>query len=105
MAVTILAPALAVQLRIVVDESDYDSLPQGQRDVLSRLLETGRTLTEKYAPNAPAAAANEAVIRIAGFLYDRAGAENRGVNPLIASGACYLLSAYRARTLILGEVQ
>ena len=99
MAVNLTAAQLAVQLRVIVSDTEYDALPQGQRDVISRHLETSTALVEKYAPAAPVSAQNEAVVRISGFLFDRSGSENRGVNPILASGAAYLLSSWRTRSL------
>ena len=97
MAVTITRAQLAVQLRVIANETD--AVPDGVGQVLDRLLSTSTVLVEKYAIEAPTETQNEAVARLCGYLYDKAPHEGRGGNPLILSGAAFLLAPFRARTV------
>lgn len=99
MAVT--APALAVDLRLILDSTEYPELPGGQRDNVSRVLATAGAMVAKYAPAAPEAIADEATVRLACYLYDVPASDVRFVqSPLRQSGAGALLSPYRARRLV-----
>ena len=102
MAVTLTVQQFAVTLRIVTTAADAAELPDGQVDVLTRLLATASTLVTGYAPGAPDAIANEAVIRLGGYLYDVAPNElgQRAQSPLYASGASGLLADYRTQELL-----
>lgn len=62
MAVTITATALAQELGL--DASEADELA-----VATRLLSVGSAIVSKYAPDAPDALSDEAVLRYAGYLY------------------------------------
>lgn len=97
MAVTLTRAALALELRIITSEAD--AIEPGQAAVLDRLLATATALVDGYAPDAPVELANESAVRIAGYLFDRAPHEGRGGNPLILSGAAFLLSRFRTRTI------
>ena len=97
MAVTLTLAQLAVELRVVAAETD--AIPAGPSAVLTRLLAASTETVQEYAPDAPEALQNEAVVRLAGRLYDQAGHEARGVNPFLASGAAALLSRHRARSV------
>ena len=95
------APALAVDLRLCMADSEYAELPEGQRQIVARVLDTASALVDDYAPDAPAAIATEATVRCAGYLYDVAPDMPRMVHsPLRHSGAAALLSRYRARRLV-----
>ena len=97
MGVNLTVVQLAVQLRVVASESD--TLPAGQAAVLARHLGTACALVKAFAPTAPRETMDEAAIRICGYLFDRAPHESRGGNPLILSGAAYLLAPWRTRTI------
>ena len=89
MAVAISAKDLAVALRL---GSSAEELAQ-----VTRLLAYATEAVEKHSPLAPEAAANEAVIRIAGYLYD-APTSSRGAGyaaVLRNSGAAGMLLPYR----------
>ena len=94
------AAALAVDLRLIVDESEYADLPAGQRQIVARVLDTAGALVGDYAPDAPAVIATEATVRCAGYLYDVSPDMPRMVHsPLRHSGAAALLSPYKVRRL------
>ena len=95
MAVTLTRAQLAVELRLVATETD--TVPAGQGAVLDRAFAAATALVTDYATAAPDAVANEAVVRLASRLYDQAGSEGRGGNPMVQSGAAALLSRYRTR--------
>ena len=98
MAVTIDRASLAVELRIAT--ATTEDLPEGQGVVLDRLLSTATALVTNYAPNAPDAIHDEALIRVAGWLYDTDPAEaRRATSPVQHSGASSLLAPYRVRRL------
>jgi len=97
MAVTLTRAQLAVALRITTSETE--TIPAGIAAVLDRSLAAATAAVTEYAPDAPDAVANEAAIRLASRLYDQAGSEARGGNPMVASGAAALLSRYRARAV------
>ena len=99
MAVTLTAAALAVRLRIIVTETEYTDLAQGLQDTVTGLLTTGTLIVERYAPIAPEAAQNEALIRLAGWLHDTDPAEIRRVqSPLMHSGAAAVIAPWRRQT-------
>ena len=97
MAVTLTRAQLAVELRLVTAETD--AIPAGQAAVLDRVLAAATAAVESYAPAAPVALQDEAAVRLAGRLYDLGGAQTRGGNPFVLSGAAALLSRHRARTV------
>ena len=93
MAVTITAIQLAAALRI---GDGVTALVEPQAGVLNRILASATALVESYAPNAPEAIQNEAVIRAGGYLYDSPpGGGLRFANPLGDSGAQALLARFR----------
>ena len=97
MAMSLTRAQLAVSLRITAAESD--AIPDGQAAVLDRVLSASKRLIESYAPDAPDPVKCEATTRVASWLYDRAGHENRGGSPMVASGAAFLLSKFRSKTV------
>ena len=97
MGVNLTVSQIAVQLRIVASESD--TVAPGQEAVLANNLATACAMVKSYAPKAPRPAMDEAAIRICGYLYDKAPHEGRGGNPMILSGAAFLLAPFRARTV------
>ena len=93
MSVTLTSLQLAAAMRI---EDGTTALVEPQAGVISRILATATALVESYAPNAPEAVQNEAVIRVGGYLYDSPpGASMRFANPLGDSGAQGLLARFR----------
>ena len=70
---------------------------QQETDVITRLLLVGTALVQKHAPNAPEAVQNEAVVRLAGYLFDQPAATSRQgySSALRNSGARALLLAWR----------
>ena len=93
MAVTITAIELAAAMRI---GDGSTALVEPQASVISRLLASATTIVERYAPNAPTAIQNEAVVRVAGYLYDAPpGASARTASAMRDSGAMALLSPWR----------
>lgn len=74
----------------------------------TRILASANAMAQHYAPEAPEVIRDEAVIRLAGYLYDAPAAPQAGAgasrSPLMASGASALLAPYRAhRAGIPGE--
>ena len=95
MAVTL--AQLGVHLRIT---SDAETAPTGAiAVVLGRVLATSNAMVDAYAPDAPDAIADEAVVRLAGYLYDSDPSGNSPGGPaaMRASGAASLLAPYRVR--------
>ena len=82
MAVDISVAALAAALRL------GDSAEETAE--ATRLLAYATTAVETYAPGAPANVQNEAVIRLAGYLFDR---------PMAARGAAYANAARNSGAL------
>lgn len=89
MAVTITAAELAAAIRL------GDSAQETAE--VTRLLATATAIVTKHAPDAPDAIQNEAVIRIAGYLYDAPGAASGAgyADAMRNSGAGSLLLPYR----------
>ena len=95
MAVTL--GALAVHLRL---STDPETAPTGAlATVLGRILATASAMVDAYAPDAPGAIADEAVVRLAGWLYDAdpSGASPGGPSAMRASGAASILGPYKVR--------
>ena len=89
MAVTLTATELAAALRLLgTDEETAQA---------TRLLAYASLRVEKHAPAAPDVVMNEAVIRLAGYLFDQpfAPAGARYANALRNSGAGSMLLPYR----------
>ncbi len=104
MAVTLTVPQLAYSLRVVADTTT--TIEEPLLSVLTGLLAASVRMVLDYAPNTPDDIANEAVKRLAGYLYDiPPGSTGRGVaNPIGASGAQALIGPYRVRrAYALGE--
>ena len=83
--------ARALRLRAGPGSLDADV----QANVIG-ILSAATCLIEEFAPTAPEAVKDEATVRIASRLYDQPGADARGVNPVVASGAAHLLAPWRA---------
>lgn len=95
MAVTLSLSALALALRVIVRTGA--SIDDGRREILTGLMAASTLEVEGYAPSAPSETQNEAVKRMAGYLFDQAPAGRRSMdapNAFILSGARALLSRY-----------
>ena len=100
MAVGITEAQLGVELRLATAEAEYADLPEGQRALVARRLASATIEVEQYAPDAPTAVQDEALIRLAGWLYDTDPSEaRRAASPLHSSGAAALLGRYRKHRL------
>ena len=89
MAVTITASDLALALRI--DSANSDQVKQ-----VERLREYAVKAVEDYAPSAPAEIQNEAVVRLAGYLFDTPFQQFRGnQNAFRNAGSAGILDRYR----------
>ena len=96
MAVTRTLAQLGADLRI----GDGTTAPTGAVGaVLGRIDATARAMVESYAPQAPEAIANEAHVRLCGWLYDSdaSGGSPGGPAAMRASGAASLLGRFRVR--------
>ena len=96
MAVSITPVRLAARIRLGDGETD---LVEPTASIVDDLLATGTAMVEKYAPDAPDAVQNTAVVRIAGYLYDSPhAAQGRAfAHVLENSGAAGLLAQWRRR--------
>ena len=92
MAVTLTAIQLAQSLRLIAG----DTLPEPLDSIIQRLLAACTALVESYAEAAPDAVKNEAVVRLAGYLYEAAPGRSYA-NGMDLSGARSLLAPYRTR--------
>lgn len=94
MAVTVAILAGAVR----VDGADTEIAAQ-----LTRLITVAQAAVERYTPAAPESVKDEAIIRMAGYLYDAPTIPEPGSNlniaALRASGAAGLLAPYRVHRL------
>ena len=90
MAVTITARELSNALR--ADPDNPGTFPQ-----IERLLPVATAIVETYSNDAPDAVQNEAVVRLAGYLYDQPFAPQGQTysNALRNSGAAAILALYR----------
>ena len=90
---------LAVALRIIGAETE--TVPAGAAAVITRQASVARALVTAHAPGAPADVADEAVIRLTGFLYDQSPGMPRANNAMVASGAGAILAPWHVARLIL----
>lgn len=90
---------LAVALRIIGAETE--TVPAGAAAVITRQASVARALVTAHAPGAPADVADEAVIRLVGFLYDQSPGMPRANNAMVASGAGAILAPWHVARLIL----
>ena len=94
MAVTITVEALAVALRVTVRPGAI--IDDGQRLILEGLLYVSTDAVDGYA-DSPEPTSNEAVIRMAGYLFDvvpGGGRNPEAPNAFILSGARALLARH-----------
>ena len=72
--------------------------PEPTLAILQRLLDAATLKVESYAPDAPAVVQDQAVIIMAGYLYDAAPVMRRPALAFTNSGAESLLSSWRDHT-------
>ena len=99
-------------MAVTLTTSDLEAALSINATLAARLLETSTALVERYAPGAPPAVQNEAVIRTAGWLMEtpsggirsesvgdiRTGYDaSRSLGALRHSGAMGLLTTWRVR--------
>ena len=94
---TLTTPQLAVALRLSPDE---DSVPPPIATVLDLHRLTGEELLVTYAPDAPEAVMNGAMVRVAGWLFDADPASSVGLGAIEASGAAALLTRFRVHQAV-----
>ena len=93
MAVTVTDIQLAAAMRI---GDGSTPLEEQQASTINRILAAATAVVERYAPNAPTEVHNEAVVRMAGYLYDSPpGMSTRTASAMRDSGAMDLLSSWR----------
>ena len=90
---------LAVALRII--GAATETVPAGPAAVITRQASVARALVTAHAPGAPEDVADEAVIRLVGFLYDQSPGMPRANNAMVASGAGAILAPWHVARLIL----
>ena len=93
MAVTISSLALAAALRA---GDGTTALTEPLSGVIVRLLGAATALVEGYAPNAPESVQDEAVVRLAGWMYDAIPGRT-WASAMGQSGAQSILSPWRSR--------
>ena len=88
MAVTLTTAALAAAIRVGDSTEELAEV--------TRLLDYATEAVTKHAPDAPAAVHNEAVVRLAGYLFDQPQASRRDNHAfaLRSSGAARMLLPY-----------
>ena len=94
MAVTLTVGDVAVAIRAATDASN---VPAPVAAVLGFLVPAGSAIVLDYAPDAPDAIHNAALIRLAGWLYDADPTDSRISNALEVSGASAMLSRWRVQ--------
>ena len=68
-----------------------------ETEILTRLLAVATETIGLYAPDAPDAIANEASVRLAGYLFDAPNVSPQGTNALRNSGAQAMLALWRVQ--------
>ncbi|MDE0219364.1 MAG: hypothetical protein OXJ90_08850 [Spirochaetaceae bacterium] len=93
MAITITPAQVAVAIRTATNEND---VPPAVTSVLAFLVPAASAIVLDYAPLAPDAVHDAALIRLAGWLYDSDPADPAVGRAMQVSGAAALLSRWRA---------
>ncbi len=95
---TVTPDNLADALRVKAGDTP---LTAAQTSILARVHASAVALVTAAAPEAPVAVANEAVIRLAGWLYDTDPAQSTraATDPMQRSGAAALLARWRPQSL------
>lgn len=102
MAVTITQAALAVAIRAAADAT---SIPAAVTQVIGVHFPAAEAMILAYAPQAPDAIHDAAMVRLVGWLYDADPTDSRLSNPLEVSGTSNLLQQWRViRAGAFGEV-
>ena len=94
MPVTITLNDLAVALRVSVSPSQPPPAPY--KSILEALLKTATEAVTVYATEAPEATANQAVVQMAGYLFDQPAVTRKPSEAFIFSGARALLASWRS---------
>ena len=84
---------VAVAIRVSTDPNTDP--PVAIKTALDCLIAAGKERIMRYAPTAPTAINDAALIRLVGFLYDAEAGDPRNTDPLMSSGAAALLSPWR----------
>ena len=93
----------AIAVAIGVATAEDDTLDAGVDAVVTRLLAVAASMVTADAPAAPVDVANEAVVRLVGWLYDSDPASNRReADPMVGSGAAGLLARWRPQRTLRG---
>ena len=92
MAVSITPGEVAVAIRAA---SDKDAVPAPVAAVIAFIAAAAVELVNRYAPEAPEAVGNMAVVRVAGWMWDSEPGDARLGAALEQSGAASLLSQWR----------
>ncbi|MDE0383814.1 MAG: hypothetical protein OXI22_08030 [Defluviicoccus sp.] len=92
MAVTITPAEVAVAIRAAATK---DTVPGPVTTVLAFLVPAATAMLLEYAPGAPDAMHNAALVRLAGWLYDADPTDARVSSALYVSGASNLLGQWR----------
>lgn len=90
--------AFTIQTDVLTDAEVAEAIRADLSDA-ARLRKAAVAVVERYAPDAPPAVSNEAVVRLAGYMLDAppAGAGESHAAALRNSGAAGLLSPWRVR--------
>ena len=102
MPATLTVGQVAVAIRAATDP---DMVPPAIAAILDCLVPAGKALVEGYAPGAPDAVLDAALIRVVGWLFDADPAETRTRNPMQVSGATAILSSWHIQRagLVMGD--
>ena len=88
---------IAVELGIIAD--DTGTVSAGLNDVLTTYLSAANLHVAAYAPDAPEAVKDMAVVRYVAYQYQERGRDRQSRNAFVTSGAEAILSEYRSARL------
>ena len=88
---------IAVELGIIAD--DTGTVSAGLNDVLTTYLSAANLHVTAYAPDAPEAVKDMAVVRYVAYQYQERGRDRQSRNAFVSSGAEAILSEYRSARL------
>lgn len=94
MAVTITPEDVAVAIRAV---TDGDNIPEPVAKVIGVVFPAASAIILQYAPHAPDAVHDAAMVRLCGWLYDAEPAAASAQQPLQASGTMQLLAQWKVQ--------
>lgn len=92
MAVTISQDNATISIRAA---ASADDIPDAIVTTIGVLFPAATEMVTRYAPNAPDAVHNAALVRLLGWLYETSPAEQGTRQGIIASGAAALLAFWR----------